>query len=863
MRALTALLTVAIAAGSAAAQQTIPFSGDELPESAIDTSGYWVCEDGVLRQTDTSAHPALIFFPEHVFSDFEMQVEFRISPTSTSIRAPDLLFRARDTANFYYFHIDTTNEMVAFARSKDGEFWTEANRARDNPVSLGEWHHARVVGEGDTFTIWIDGEQKHSVSHSALEAGCLGLGTASAEVAYRNLTVSGTPATLPEEFGRGPARQVRPARHRGPGQPAFSPSLARLDDRLLLAYCTAVDEGEGTAGGGEIMLIESIDDGRNWSEPRAIVESGAREPSLSVLPGGRLLLAYQDAAGDVKLLASEDSGTSFSPAGTLSLPDATLRCRQAAIVDREDHILLPLVASREDGAGVLVARSDDASDWELGGVRWRQAEEAGTVARGSDGDLLLVTGPEMDLYRSDDGGETWRRTRRYLGPGHDPVFFRAADGTLLLAYRKEPIGLHVMRCLDDTQELWQGPIIVGHNVAPGGIGMADLQDDRVAVAYTSSGPSAVTCGVAELDHPQIMPGFFGARSQWPEAREGIVAPTWDGNPRNGEGSIARLNDGSFLLSYTRFYSGGSDHSAADISGMRSYDGGRTWEGPFQMHPNDGGCTVMSVSLLRLQSGRLMWGYLRKDTQTSLCRMFVRTSSDEGESWSPEVCATPQPAYHVVNNDRIKQLSSGRLLVPAAVIDDWAGGFNEMGLQVFYSDDEGETWQTSGQVLHLERSAQEPAVIELEDGRVLMICRTHLGRIYQCHSSDGGETFTELEPTEVIAPCSPCSIRRIPSTGDLLLIFSDSDTSARVPHASMISRDEGRTWENLRHIEPTGRSYCYTSICFWDEMSILSYYDFSGPGSGLKVRRLPQSWYYGPQVSPEESVNVRHMMGLDQ
>ena len=77
--------------------------------------------------------------------------------------------------------------------------------------------------------------------------------------------------------------------------------------------------------------------------------------------------------------------------------------------------------------------------------------------------------------------------------------------------------------------------------------------------------------------------------------------------------------------------------------------------------------VGSVSFLRLQSGKILWGYARKDTMTNLCRFFVRKSSDEGKTWTREVCATPQMAYHVVNNDRVKQLSSGRLLVPTAMM----------------------------------------------------------------------------------------------------------------------------------------------------------------------------------------------------
>lgn len=874
------LLTGALTAGNI--MYDVPFNGDDLPRGAIDDIGNWTVKDGVLRQTDLEAHPALIFFPGRSFGDFEMSVEFNIRNTPTQVRAADLIFRAQDTSTFYYFHIDTQNKMVAFARAQDGNYWMDVVRAMDNPITLDTWHKARIIGKGDSFTIWIDGKERLTTKHDALAAGCVGLGTASAEVRFRGLKVTGTEAKLAKGFQRGVTPRIRVARHQGPGLPDFAPSLCRVGNRLLLAYSTAAvrssEEGDEPKPGA-IMLTESNDEGLTWSNPRMVSasEDDARDPVLSALPDGSVLLVYRTSnSPDLRLMVSGD-GTNFKPLGTINLPGARLICRQPAFETDAGNILLPLTAIGDSRQGVLIAKSiDGGRNWLLGPVRWRRigkgtsasspknshprpdsAAEGMTsaVIQSARGDLLMVSSPNLKLLRSRDMGERWRPTGKSLGIGGEPTLFRTAGRTLLLAYRRDPFGVHVMRCLDEEKDIWQGPIIVATNPGRGAISLADLADGRVLCAYSSDSPRALFVGVMELDHPQLMPGLFGGRAKWPEAHEGIVAPAWTRNNRNTEGSIIRLKDGSFLLAYTRFYGGGADHSPADVSAFRSFDDGKTWEGPFLMQPNDGGCMVGSVSLLRLQSGRILWGYARKDTMTNLCRFFVRKSSDEGKTWTREVCATPQMAYHVVNNDRVKQLSSGRLLVPTAMIPDWRGGFEDMGLEVFYSDDEGETWQTSGQVLHLKGSAQEPGVIELKDGRVMMICRTTLGQIYKCYSSDGGETFSQLEPMGVIAPCSPCSIRRIPTTGDLLLIFSDS-RSARVPHASMISRDEGETWENLRHIEPVGNSFAYTSVFFWDDMSILSYWNSSPAGLSLKVKRLPISWYYGPEVSAEQSVNVR-------
>ena len=90
---------------------------------------------------------------------------------------------------------------------------------------------------------------------------------------------------------------------------------------------------------------------------------------------------------------------------------------------------------------------------------------------------------------------------------------------------------------------------------------------------------------------------------------------------------------------------------------------------------------MSVSLLRLMDGRIMFMFLEKsqirgkDSVDSKndeglgidCRPWVCFSSDEGKSWTePMDVARYINVYIVVNNDRIVQLKSGRLIIPASI-----------------------------------------------------------------------------------------------------------------------------------------------------------------------------------------------------
>jgi sialidase-1 len=276
--------------------------------------------------------------------------------------------------------------------------------------------------------------------------------------------------------------------------------------------------------------------------------------------------------------------------------------------------------------------------------------------------------------------------------------------------------------------------------------------------------------------------------------------------------------------------------------MHSDDGGRSWGNPFLVKENDAQQNVMSVSLLRLKSGDLMLGYLRKNSDRD-CRFVVRRSSDEGKTWGPEVMVTEPVSYYVVNNDRIVQLSSGRLLVPAADHGDISKRPNSPAV-CYCSDDEGKTWRRGpGDVRLGGIGCQEPGLVELKDARVYMIIRNSLGTIYRAISEDGGLTWGEPASTGLVSPVAPSSISRVPSTGNLVMIWNNSP-NRRVPLTAAISSDDGQTWKNVRDLETQGQSFAYTSITWVRETAVLSHWTQMPGGYGLKVKVVPVKWFYG-------------------
>ena len=121
-------------------------------------------------------------------------------------------------------------------------------------------------------------------------------------------------------------------------------------------------------------------------------------------------------------------------------------------------------------------------------------------------------------------------------------------------------------------------------------------------------------------------------------------------------------------------------------------------------------------------------------------------------------------------------------------------------------------------------------------------RTQLGHIGKSYSTDGGDTWSEMESLGVRAPEAPATLRRIPSTGDLLLIWNDTFTPGaghggrRTPLTAALSPDDGRTWRTVDRLESDPRrTYSYTSLVFVRDRAVMSYWESSPTGRHLSCR----------------------------
>ena len=359
-------------------------------------------------------------------------------------------------------------------------------------------------------------------------------------------------------------------------------------------------------------------------------------------------------------------------------------------------------------------------------------------------------------------------------------------------------------------------------------------------------PSLLICCALVLSGPALRSGAEPQGSEpsfevthvakWPKRRFGY---------RGMPGDIELLKDGRLLLAYT------SSDPEGRLLGHYSNDQGKTWGPKFTLleKPSEGkGAYYGHPSFLRLANGQLLMSYIY--VSGSLPRYgqsYYRRSNDEGRTWSEQLVMTPHPGYQLVHNDKLLQLSSGRILAPVEYeLTEEGGDHRGFVSYVFYSDDNALSWHMSKNMVNvLPVEAQEPHVIELKDGRLMMLCRTYSGYVVRSYSRDQGATWSageHLRGLKLPPNSSALNVKRIPSTGDLLLLRCSSGVERRrTPFVSAISKDDGDTWTHERVILGDPKDdYGYPSLLFLGDDTVISFHK----RDGLHVARIGIDWFYG-------------------
>jgi hypothetical protein len=249
-----------------------------------------------------------------------------------------------------------------------------------------------------------------------------------------------------------------------------------------------------------------------------------------------------------------------------------------------------------------------------------------------------------------------------------------------------------------------------------------------------------------------------------------------GSDYHQEPKFYQYADGRVLMYWSAY-----DYDECSGNAVKLYsvseDRGLTWSDPQVFMADFLGGVPYFVHMLRLRdsSKTLMLHtrtrhHIEVDRKThrlvrgsnyfkSSTRIFLKISEDGGETfdhgkeipWSLISGGKELPYTKFYGSiDNVIQLSSGRIIAAFTFMDPERIGDLSNPVQHFtgaclLSDDEGETWRRSGEIISTTpRGVMEIQMAEIAPNKLIAMFRTKGGYVYRTYSSDGGETWSESE-----------------------------------------------------------------------------------------------------------------------
>ena len=198
--------------------------------------------------------------------------------------------------------------------------------------------------------------------------------------------------------------------------------------------------------------------------------------------------------------------------------------------------------------------------------------------------------------------------------------------------------------------------------------------------------------------------------------------------------------------------------------------------------------------------------------------MMKVSKDNGKTWSyGEKMGDDAAIGHIVGPVKNKpvQLKDGTILSPSSS-EIMENGEPKWRIHLEISKDNGKSWEIVGPINDgIEFDAIQPSILELPDGKLMMLARTRQDVLVQSWSSDKGRTWSKLEASGLPNPNSGTDAVTL-KDGRQLLIYNHKTKSngerGRDILNLAISRD-GKKWTPVMTIEnePSVHGYAYPAI----------------------------------------------------
>jgi len=274
-------------------------------------------------------------------------------------------------------------------------------------------------------------------------------------------------------------------------------------------------------------------------------------------------------------------------------------------------------------------------------------------------------------------------------------------------------------------------------------------------------------------------------------------------------TLLPLPSGDLLGAWFGGTAEGRPDSSIYVARLRA--GAAAWDPPVEAAPHGG--HPCGNPVLFLGAPGVVWlAYFR--VWGEWCtggKPCARVSLDEGRTWGPEMVLLDRPGVLTKN----KPLRVGaELLLP--VYDEVAWRVGIARLEIARHTDR---WVFDDLAIGAASGIAmiQGTLVEAKPGRLLMLMRTKVGRIWRVESADGGRTWQGLRPTPLPNPNAGIDMARLPD-GRLWLAYNATDRgrdpmdwTLRYPLCLAESADGGDTWRDLLTLEHGPGEFSYPAV----------------------------------------------------
>lgn len=303
--------------------------------------------------------------------------------------------------------------------------------------------------------------------------------------------------------------------------------------------------------------------------------------------------------------------------------------------------------------------------------------------------------------------------------------------------------------------------------------------------------------------------------------ERIFGKEIDTGPYKHPACMTELSNGDLYL----VYYGGKGEYATDtaVFGSRKKKGETAWSAPVAI-ARDPFRSAGNGVIWEAPDGLVWLFYVVRYGETwSSSRIQLKVSRDQAQTWSDASMLSLEEGMMVRNRPIV--LADGDYLLPIyhEVGEDTEAVGPGSTSRFLRFHPATSTW-TPGGIIRSPKGNIQPAVVQLEDGKLIAYCRRGgdyspktVGYIVRSESTDGGKTWSEGVDSSFPNPNAAVDFLKLRS-GKLLLVYNDS-FHGRTPLAARISTDNDASYPFRRDIASGPGDFGYP-IAFQDRAGMI-------------------------------------------